>query len=475
MARQFMPSVHNPQVQYNMQSANYPHFVQQQGAYYPNMQLYYPSQQQQQQQQPGAQQQQQQHQSSVSFPNLQSNNMNKAMERPKSKRSSTKIVIKDPTKDNKDITDEILANANQSASSNGKVVGTPPSSSNSGMQTDSSIQATFAAKVAAAVGEGKKGNEKAESDKNKIESITKPQPSQDHVEQSGKDNECLSEAEKNNENEQSATDDVSSSHISSERKEDQSNSCAVNSDTNSTDLPELNADENKGEALADKKRTEIVKNDDEQQSPLTEKVNLPIEISTDSQEDNIVLAPKVKLLEVAESKMMNGLSELNNEDVKKDLSKREMKDTESNITEDAHEEPLNSDTVIQDMNYNESKAENVDNSQKDVCITDNTEPPHTGISEEPTTNKCSDADNDNLVDNVVVNNASKENTVEEKQSRVEEDVVSEPTGQHNSTAQPAQPKPAGLQFILITIVMNALKHNTNTDFYLCRFLGNHDL
>ena len=36
------------------------------------------------------------------------------------------------------------------------VVGTPPLSSYSGMQTDSSIQATFAAKVAAAVGEGKK-------------------------------------------------------------------------------------------------------------------------------------------------------------------------------------------------------------------------------------------------------------------------------------------------------------------------------
>ena len=37
------------------------------------------------------------------------------------------------------------------------VVGTPPLSSlNSGVQTDSSIQAAFAAKVAAVVGEGKK-------------------------------------------------------------------------------------------------------------------------------------------------------------------------------------------------------------------------------------------------------------------------------------------------------------------------------
>ena len=36
------------------------------------------------------------------------------------------------------------------------VIGTPPLSSCSGMQTDSSIQAAFAAKVAAAVGEGKK-------------------------------------------------------------------------------------------------------------------------------------------------------------------------------------------------------------------------------------------------------------------------------------------------------------------------------
>ena len=139
MARQFRPSV-----QYNMQSANYPHFVQQQCAYSPNMQLYYPSQQQQQQQK---QQQQLQQQSSVNSYPVQSNNMNKPMERPKSKRSSTKIIIKDPTKDTKDCTDVILARA--STSSNGKVVGTRPLSSNSGVRSDSSIQAAFAANVAA--------------------------------------------------------------------------------------------------------------------------------------------------------------------------------------------------------------------------------------------------------------------------------------------------------------------------------------
>ena len=140
MARQFRPSV-----QYNMQSANYPHFVQQQGAYSPNMQLYYPPQQQQQQQQ--QQQLRQQQQSSVNSYPVQSNNMNKPMERPKSKRSSTKIIIKDPTKDTKDCTDVILARA--STSSNGKVVGTRPLSSNSGVRSDSSIQAAFAANVAA--------------------------------------------------------------------------------------------------------------------------------------------------------------------------------------------------------------------------------------------------------------------------------------------------------------------------------------
>ena len=92
-------------------------------------------------------------------PAIQTNNINK----PKQKRS--KIVIRDPSKDNKNVTEEIL----HSSTANARTGSTPPLT-NSTVQTDSSkIQAQFAAQAAARVGgeKGKQINERKAEDTGK--------------------------------------------------------------------------------------------------------------------------------------------------------------------------------------------------------------------------------------------------------------------------------------------------------------------
>ena len=78
---------------------------------------------------------------------------NQPMQLQKKPKRSSQIVIRDPSKDNKDVTEEFL----HGSTANGRS-STPPLT-NSTVQTDSSkIQAQFAAQVAARVG-GEKGKQ----------------------------------------------------------------------------------------------------------------------------------------------------------------------------------------------------------------------------------------------------------------------------------------------------------------------------
>ena len=135
MRHAYIPSV--PQYQMQATSAPFqPQFMPQQAQYFNQgmPQAMYYMQPNQQIQQP-QQQQQQPTQTKTQNTAIQTNNINK----PKQKRS--KIVIRDPSKDNKNVTEEIL----HSSTANGRTGSTPPLT-NSTVQTDSSkIRAQFAA------------------------------------------------------------------------------------------------------------------------------------------------------------------------------------------------------------------------------------------------------------------------------------------------------------------------------------------
>jgi hypothetical protein len=120
-----------------------PQYLQQQPQYYNQGMppaMYYtvpPNQPIQQQQQP----------TQMSNPVIQTNNLNK----PKPKRT-TKLVIRDP-KDNKDVTEQILSH---NSPANGRSGSTPPLTNSTAQTESSTIQAQFAAQVAARVLEERK-------------------------------------------------------------------------------------------------------------------------------------------------------------------------------------------------------------------------------------------------------------------------------------------------------------------------------
>ncbi len=94
--------------------------------------------------------QQQQQPPQTSNPAIQTNNVNK----PKPKRRS-RIVIRDP-KGNEDVTDQILSHT---IAANGRSGGNPLLTNSTAQTESSTIQAHFAAQVAARVREkGKQGN-----------------------------------------------------------------------------------------------------------------------------------------------------------------------------------------------------------------------------------------------------------------------------------------------------------------------------
>ena len=153
------PYIPNVQQAYQMQATTapfQPQYMQQQQQYFNqgmHQAVYYMPNNQQIQQQQQQHQQPQQPPAQTTNQQIPTANTNKS----KPKRSS-KIVIRDP-KDHKDVTDEILSIHNNTA--NGRPGSTPPLTTSSAQTESSTIQAQFAAQVAARVGDkGTQGNEK---------------------------------------------------------------------------------------------------------------------------------------------------------------------------------------------------------------------------------------------------------------------------------------------------------------------------
>jgi hypothetical protein len=160
-----------------------PQYLQQQPQYYNQGMppaMYYtvpPNQPIQQQPQP----------TQTSNPAIQRNNLNK----PKPKRTS-KIAIRDP-KDNKDVTEQILSHTN---AANGRSGSTPPLTNSTAQTESSTIQAQFAAQVAARVG-GEKVNMKTLNKVNSsaVENRTdSPKNTTNNTHLSGKDVEDIEDA-----------------------------------------------------------------------------------------------------------------------------------------------------------------------------------------------------------------------------------------------------------------------------------------
>ena len=262
MRHAYIPNV----PQYQMQATTAPfqpaQFIPQQPQYFNQgmPQAMYYMQPNQQIQQP-QQQQQQPTQTQTQNTAIQTNNINK----PKQKRSS-KIVIRDPSKDNKDVTEEIL----HSNTANGRTGSTPPLT-NSSVQTDSSkIQAQFAAQVAARVGgeKGKQINEKKAED-------------------TGKDKDGQ----------------ASTAQIDETKREEniQGNGSIVKKETYAKDLPQNNTEiPNKVTSIAEENRTGSPKGTTDnthanQSSPTLGEMTQKMKMTIESQKETRNETPKVVL------------------------------------------------------------------------------------------------------------------------------------------------------------------------------------